>query len=280
VNPIVLLLADGDALFVGIVAALIPLIVRCWGGQRRVVQALARVIGVLGAVFVLASSTPLPYWIFAGWLVVWIAGFFVPISSLKRFVLPLFVLVSAGICLSEAPYHASPKIPVGKNQVIYVIGDSISAGVGSSERNWPLVLGDISGLRVVNLAMAGATAASALEQEDGIKDKSLVILEIGGNDMLGDTSAEKFEQDLDKLLSRVPSSCTCAMFELPLLPFHNKWGEIQRALAKKYKVILIPKKCMTDVIGGNGNTLDGLHLSQKGHDAFARGVFSMLAIQQ
>ncbi len=68
------------------------------------------------------------------------------------------------------------------------------------------------------------------------------------------------------------------MFELPLLPFHSGYGEVQRTLAKKYNVILIPKKVLTNVIGADGNTLDGLHLSQQGHDALARAVFRMLAI--
>jgi len=70
------------------------------------------------------------------------------------------------------------------------------------------------------------------------------------------------------------------MFELPLLPFHSGYGEAQRHLARKHHVILIPKKCLASVIGRNGNTLDGLHLSQKGHDALAHAVAGMLSLQR
>ena len=159
------------------------------------------------------------------------------------------------------------------------MGDSISAGMGTSERNWPLVLGDISNLKVTNLALPGAAATTALSQLNGIIiPHSLVLIEIGGNDLLGTTSNDDFAKSLDTLLQKMPSSSSCAMFELPLLPFRSGYGEIQRAIARKYNVVLIPKKVLTNVIGGDGNTLDGLHLSQKGHDALARAVFRMLVI--
>jgi lysophospholipase L1-like esterase len=66
------------------------------------------------------------------------------------------------------------------------------------------------------------------------------------------------------------------MFELPLIPFHNSFGTAQRSLAKKYHVTLLPKRFLTKIFGTVGGTLDGLHLSQSGHDALAaeiQGVF-------
>jgi acyl-CoA thioesterase-1 len=144
-----------------------------------------------------------------------------------------------------------------------------------------LVLGDVSHLDVTNLALPGATASSALAQEQGIKlVDSLVLIEIGGNDSLGGVSSDQFFKDLDELLAGIPSTCSCVMFELPLFPFQNGYGEAQRTLARKHHVVMIPRKCLTAVIGASGNTLDGLHLSQKGHDALALSVFSMLAISR
>jgi len=66
------------------------------------------------------------------------------------------------------------------------------------------------------------------------------------------------------------------MFELPLLPFCNAFGRAQRILAKKHEVTLIPKSYMTKVFSLKGGTLDGLHLSQKGHNALANSVYSLL----
>lgn len=69
------------------------------------------------------------------------------------------------------------------------------------------------------------------------------------------------------------------MFELPLPPFHNGYGQAQRALAKKYNVTLIPKDWLASVIAKTGNTLDGLHLSQKGHNALAASLLSMFRME-
>ena len=68
------------------------------------------------------------------------------------------------------------------------------------------------------------------------------------------------------------------MFELPLLPFWNNFGRDQRELAKKYGVTLIPKKYLVSVFAGNGNTVDGLHLSQKGHDDLAAKVYGLMKV--
>jgi acyl-CoA thioesterase I len=96
--------------------------------------------------------------------------------------------------------------------------------------------------------------------------------------MLGTTPGNQFFKDLDALLGRIPTSSRCVMLELPLLPFHNGYGQAQRILARKHNIFLIPKSCITSVIGKTDNTLDGLHLSQKGHDALARSVFSLFRV--
>jgi len=277
-NPIILLLADGDAFFIGMALVLLGVGARLWV-RRKLLLALLRIIGLVGAVLVIASSTPFPVWAYCVWLLLWLAIFVLPVARTKSVVTPAFAAVSILLCFLEFPHHLPVRIPVAQGEHVYVIGDSISAGLDSSERNWPLVLGDISHLNVTNLAEPGATASSALAQVRGIiEPNSLVIIEIGGNDMLGDTDGDEFSKDLDALLSGIPPSSHCAMFELPLLPFRNNYGRAQRTLAARHHVILIPKKCLTSAIGGAGNTIDGLHLSQKGHDALAHSVFRMLEI--
>jgi lysophospholipase L1-like esterase len=63
------------------------------------------------------------------------------------------------------------------------------------------------------------------------------------------------------------------MFELSLLPNKIAYGQIQRRLATKYRVLLIPKRFLVDVIGGANATSDGLHLSEAG----ARRMATLMA---
>jgi len=196
------------------------------------------------------------------------------------------VMFSVGLFLIELPYHVAEEITVSRDQTIYVLGDSISSGlrdrVRVKETAWPEVLAQITGLRVANLAGAGATLQSALAfqaKRVSIAD-SVVVLEIGGVDVLEHTDASEFEFYLEELLKKVGSTgAKIVMFEIPLPPLCNRYGRIQRALAKEYRVTLIPKRFMTNVTGMEGGTIDGLHLSQTGHDALAKSLKDIIRIE-
>ena len=143
---------------------------------------------------------------------------------------------------------------------------------------WPELLGDHANLKVRNLSFGGAKVASSLDQSPLIHQyNALVILEIGGNDLLGGTSIHQFREDLDKMLTLV---CVphrrVAMIELPLPPFYNRFGMVQRDLAKSHGVTLIPKRYLAKTICTPGATVDGIHLSNAGHVLFARTLSVML----
>ena len=129
--------------------------------------------------------------------------------------------------------------------------------------------------------MPGATVASALNQADGVAERgSLVMLEIGGNDLLGSTSPDAFRTHLEQLLAKTADrSGQVVMFELPLPSYRVAYGAAQRTLARKHGVTLIPKRVLTGVLGMRNGTIDGLHLTQAGHDALARRVLGMLIVE-
>jgi acyl-CoA thioesterase-1 len=66
------------------------------------------------------------------------------------------------------------------------------------------------------------------------------------------------------------------MFELPLPPFCNQYGRIQRTLAQRHQVKLIPKRIFLSIIAGDGSTLDSIHLSQTGHQKMADCVWGII----
>jgi lysophospholipase L1-like esterase len=66
------------------------------------------------------------------------------------------------------------------------------------------------------------------------------------------------------------------MFELPLPPFRNEYGRVQRKLASKYGVVLIPKRVFVGVLTEEGATMDGVHLSPQGHERMAEIVWNSI----
>jgi len=192
----------------------------------------------------------------------------------------LFISITA--LLLELPYYFSPNLKKGNFDTIYLIGDSISAGLGlENETTWPKILRQTYSVNLVDLSVPGATCESALHQADKIiASGSLVVLEIGGNDLLGKTKSPRFESDLDALLESVcRNNQTILMFELPLLPLKTEFGRIQRSVANKYQVYLIPKRLFAKILCPKNNTTDGIHLSPQGHQQMADMIVNFLNLR-
>ena len=284
-NPLGLMFLDGTALLAGlaIVLGAGALFVRFGTGLLRPVLTVLLIAG-FAAVFL--SAVPLPKGLFIVWtalvLVVLGLGNWSDAAPALRFrAFAVLLAASLVLLLAEVPHLRSPRIRVDAGQPLYVVGDSISAGIGSGERCWPEVLAAATSLRVVNLAEPGATTQSALAQIPRIAESNAVVmLEIGGNDLLDRKGAAPFESHLNELVSALRASGhDVAMFELPLFPLQAAYGRAQRAVAKRHAVALIPRRHFARVIGMPDGTLDGLHLTQQGHDEMARRVAALLRIE-
>lgn len=284
-NPVVVQLANGNAFFIGIGMTVVASIVRFWSKNRPSTMLLT-ILWLLGISLVVVSATPMSFWLYEIWFGLCILTrmtFRIQTSAkTKILITAIFAVVSLIVCLVEFSFHVARPIPLIKGQTIYVIGDSISAGIDEKERTWPNVLSDVSGEKVVNLARAGATVETAMDQIHGItSSNSLVLIEIGGNDLLGSTDSDTFYMQLDRLLAELKSqNQQIVMFELPLLPFWNKYGRAQRTLAEKYSVTLIPKNYLVRVFAQKDDTVDGLHLSQKGHNELAGAIYALMKINR
>ena len=272
---------SGRAFFYGIAVCLLGCVLRLVS-TRTVSRSLARITLLTGVVLVVLSGAPLSYWMYGIFfaLLAWTAFRLGKPSEKRLYLIPLLLLVAQSFLMAgmEIRHTISPRIPLGKSDTLFVLGDSISLGADSPGKNWPQLLGDSAKLKVRSFAAGGAKVEDALVGARRInQDEALVILEIGGNDLLSGTSITKYREDLNKLLiqSYGPRR-TVAMVELPLPPFYNRYGMVQRALAKEHGVILIPKRFIADVMSTSGATVDGLHFSNAGHVLFARALFGLL----
>ena len=182
---------------------------RCWG---------ARV--ALGAV----SATPLPgwFWIVAGAIIAaWIGIEGGEGDRARRWRQGLrggvLAVLGLGVAM-EVPFHGMPTLPRLGSPPLEVVGDSLSAGMGEpAEGTWPAVLERRHEVAVHNRALAGATAASAATQAEQVTEPgALVLVAIGGNDVLGGTPPETFARALDALLGRLHADGrTVVMLEFP-----------------------------------------------------------------
>jgi len=283
-NEIIYFFGSEAAFFVGVGLVLTGVTLLSFY-HRRWSTVASTLLALIGLILITLSGVPLPYWFYAAaglislsWLVaerIKKPSFEDSRRSLRLFTVALW----SAAAIAEIPYQIAPNVePIGR-PTLYIFADSVAAGMGeSSVETWPKLLPRSHSINVQDHSEMGAKVRSMLRKVEGLRlGEGIVLLEIGGNDLLGSTSVNDFERDLDQLLTKLcwPGRVVI-MFELPLPPFSNQFGRVQRRLANKYHVHLIPKRIFVSVLTADGATVDSVHLTQRGHELMAETVWSLI----
>jgi acyl-CoA thioesterase-1 len=286
-HVLLFLFGSGWAFFLGVAMILAGFAgrvrARRYGSDRLAVLSV-----IVGLAVVALSAAPLPYWVYAlaalstlAWLMREVPERQRLLTGNRRLAWLRTALLGSWTfaLLLELPYHLTPTLPVEELR-ISVIGDSVTAGTGDRIVTWPQLLAR-EGWQVHDVSAAGATSASAMLQAEQLTQPAgVVIVEIGGNDLLGSTSSEQFARDLDALLRRLREQhATILMFELPLPPLRNEYGRIQRRGAAKHGVQLLPKRHFMGVLADPQGTSDSIHLSQQGQQRMAALVKRVIRLK-
>jgi lysophospholipase L1-like esterase len=270
-NPIALYFASGESLYLGavlllLVIAVLPFVKRTWSLQLR------NVGSWLALAMMVMACPPFPLvvdLIFVAALVLWFIASNRSSGRWLRWRIAATAVLTVLLFILTAIEFSHRRVPVivGKaSDHLVVIGDSISSGINPRVPSWSLVLQQTTGIAVTDLANPGAQSKDGLAMAERLMPEDIMVLiEIGGNDLLEGVSSEEFGKALDTLLYKVvvPGRIV-VMFELPLFPPKIAYGRIPRGLAAKYGVWLIPKRFFAEVIGGANATSDGLHVSGEG----------------
>jgi acyl-CoA thioesterase-1 len=281
-NPVVLYFASGESLYPGaaillIVIAISPLLRSLWLVRLRNISAWFALI------MIVMACPPFPWIVDAAFLatfLLWHVG--TNLTAYRKATRPAAAILAALLIILsglELRHRDLPLISGAPGDHVVVIGDSISAGIDPRVPTWPVVMEETLGVPVKNLSSAGAFTTDGLRMAPKVAQEDQVILiEIGGNDLIAGAPSSQFASSLEALLKKVTApGRTVVMFELPLLPDRIAYGQVQRRLAKKYGVWLIPKRYFVSVIGGANATSDGLHLLPEGTRRMADLVAQVLA---
>ena len=263
---------SGDALFVGLFLLFLATRAEAWNWRRR----WASVSALVGMSWIVLSAWP--YVALQVGLIaiaaIWLGYDALPtvVRKLPRFrwrrvVVALF-LVAAVV---ELPYHRPLRLNVSGTPQIAVIGDSVTAGLEATDRTWSRQAAERFGWTVFDASQQGATAHTAPKQLAALDGRGqILVLEIGGIDILEQTPVDSFVRDLEALLQSARKKYpTMVMTEIPLPPLCNRYGMVQRRLSRKYGVRLIPKREFIAALASAGGTVDGMHLSDDGQTRLA-----------
>ncbi|MFP4687880.1 MAG: SGNH/GDSL hydrolase family protein, partial [bacterium] len=275
-NPLFAFFAGGSSAVYGFVILFVAIGVELIRPPGKLIWRWSeRVLALTAAVFILAGSPPAAGWLLAGWVVFFILWRLESNSGfLKRFKLRipviavfLFLSLLLGFNLITA-FLAPPGLQEWPPRVV-VIGDSLTAGIAGDgvDQYWPQIVARQTGAKVEILARPGALLADGRWQLDNFtgssNEKSVYLVLLGGNDILGPADPRRFSRDLDDLYSALEGELIYA-FEIPLPPFNSKFALIQQRLAAAYEVNLIPRRYLAALLAGKDNTIDGIHLNSEG----------------
>jgi acyl-CoA thioesterase-1 len=188
------------------------------------------------------------------------------------------VLVIAAALIVTACGNARDT-PLPRGSVVLVVGDSITAGYGiDSSEAWPARLAGETGWRVVAAGVNGDVTAGGRERLPSLLDEhvpALVVIELGGNDLLRHIPEAQIVANLDAMIDTARAHG--ARVALMAVPQPTAIGALTglspagfyRDLAQRRQVVLIDR-ALPAVLSEDNLKQDAIHPNAAGHAALAR----------
>jgi acyl-CoA thioesterase-1 len=188
-----------------------------------------------------------------------------------RKLLPVFLLLLA--CRPDVPNLDSP------GKTIVCLGDSITAGVGSGPGEaYPELLAARLGTEVINEGVSGDTAAQGLARMDQVlaDEPWMVIVELGGNDILRQVPPEETERSLRQILDRLLSARVVPVLVEMDAPLGGRYKEIYERLGDEYHVPVV-EDAIAKILGDRSLKSDTVHPNAAGQKVLADAIADEIA---
>jgi acyl-CoA thioesterase-1 len=191
------------------------------------------------------------------------------------------LLVAVCVSILLAACGRPPTLPkLSQQDVILAFGDSLTHGTGASDGTaYPAVLAALTGHTVVNAGVPGDTTASGLQRLPDVLAEytpRLVLLCLGGNDMLRKQSAVSTENNLRLLVRTIRASG--ANVVLIGVPEPRLFGGAPDFYARVAKDMQLPleQEVFNDVLRDNRLKSDPVHANAAGYRKVAERLNEFL----
>jgi len=183
----------------------------------------------------------------------------------------LFLCLSAG-CVD---FNIRNLNSSGKNIICF--GDSLTAGYGVEQgRSYPVTLASLTSFNVINAGLSGDNTREALLRlKTDVLDKEpvIVIVEFGGNDLLGKLPFEETLKNMGEIVDRSQEAgAMVAIVDISAELFMEEYRQAFRSLAREKGVIFIGR-AMEGIITDPALKSDYMHPNSYGYKIMAHRIY-------
>jgi len=169
---------------------------------------------------------------------------------------------------------------LGPSDIVVAFGDSLTYGTGAkAEESYPAVLAQLIGRTVVSAGVPGEQTAGGLQRLPAVLDEHrprLVIVCLGGNDMLRKGSQQSIENNLREMLKTIKSrGMDAILIGVPAPGLITSAPEFYDKLAKEFG-IPYEGKVVTSVLYKPELKSDPIHPNADGYRRIAEAMAKLL----